>query len=200
MLARVLGVPAETDALVRLIEAGKTRRVDLGRVAGSSFGRFVSVLGVGLDAMVTQRIDRAASPRLGYRGYARPILAVASRYRAPKLRVALDEEPPQPCGFVVLCNHHDYGGIFRLAPNARPDDGRLQVCTFANASLASLARAVAPALRGTLEGFPGFACRPARCVRIESDRPVPVQWDGDHRATTPVEVVVEPRSLTVLAS
>ncbi len=196
MLARELRLPRDPRALARRIDEAEPCRIDLGRVGEA---RFCGVLGVGFDALVTRQLAGPRARRLGYRGYLRPILRAARGYRPPRLRVEPDDGPALAAGLAVVGNLRNYGGIFRLAPEARPDDGWLELCTFANASRSALLGAMAAALAGRAAALPGFARRRVRRVRIGAESPVPVQWDGDAHGATPVELRVEPGALAVLA-
>jgi len=52
---------------------------------------------------------------------------------------------------------------------------------------------------GRHEILPDVVSLTGRRVRLESDRPVPVQADGDPAGTTPVEISVLPGALEVYA-
>ncbi len=197
MMARELGVPRAPAALADWIERGQPRRVDLGRIGDR---RFLSLAGAGFDALVTETLRGSRRGALGYRGYALPILSAIARYREPRLRVAVDDAPPVACGFVVVSHIGNYGGIFRVTPDATPDSGALEVCRFHRASVPHLAGAVPFALAGALARLPGIDHARGRRIRIESDAPAPVQVDGDYLGETPVTIELEPRAATLLAA
>jgi diacylglycerol kinase (ATP) len=208
MLAGALRAPRTPETVARAIERGGVRRVDLGRAAPVGAGapgtpapsRFLGVAGVGFDAMVTEAVRRRRRGALGYRGYARPILTTLRRYRAPRLVVRLEDGPPIACGFAIVANLPNYGGLFAVTPDARPDSGHLDVCLFARADFPGLVRIVWPAWRGRLAARAD--CRVAAASRIAiasaDGTAVPVQLDGDAWGTTPIEITVEPRVVPIV--
>jgi YegS/Rv2252/BmrU family lipid kinase len=201
MLARALGLPAAPAALAALVERGAVRRLDLGlaRFADGAALRFLSVAGIGFDAQVTAAIARTRRGRLGFRGYALPIARTLARYRAPRLAVRLDGGEPVACGFAIVGKLPNYGGVLRVTPGARPDDGRLHACLFLRASRRDLFRFVAPAFRGRLGARADVLLRPAQALEIEAPEPVAVQLDGDYVGTTPVALRVSAGVVPVLA-
>ena len=121
-------------------------------------------------------------------------------YRAPRLRVTLDDRPPEPCGFVIVAKLANYGGLFAVTPDARPDSGRLDACLFRDASFGGLVRIVWPAWRGRLADRSDCLVVGAHRIRIEAvdASPVSVQLDGDAWGATPVDLSVEARVVPML--
>lgn len=202
MLARVLGVPADPGALALWIERAAPRRIDLGlaRFADGPPVRFLSVAGAGFDAEVTRAVARTRRGRLGFRGYVAPIARTLLRYRAPRLVVRLDGEPPIACAFAIVARVPNYGGVLRVAPDARPDDGLLHACLFLRASGRDLFRFVLPAFRGRLGRRADVVLRAVATVAVDAPAPVAVQLDGDYRGTTPVALSLLPAAVPVLAA
>jgi YegS/Rv2252/BmrU family lipid kinase len=197
MLSRALGIPRDAERLADAVEASRVRIVDVGlaSLAGGlpSPQRFLSVAGVGFDAEVTQLLSRLRRGPLGYRGYVAPIARRFLAQRAPRLSVRLDGGPAIEGAFVIVVKLASYGGVLRIAPDARPDDGRLHACVFRRAGRLDLLRFVVPAFRGRLAGRPDVVLRTARSVEVDADGPVAVQLDGDYRGTTPLSLSLAPR-------
>jgi len=197
MLAGELGIPKQPEAIADVIEAGTLRRIDLGRVGAS---RFLGVVGVGFDASVTEAVRKTRKGTLGYPGYALPILRTLASYRAPKLKVRLDGQDPIACGFVIVAKLRDYGGLFAVTPDAKPDSGKLHLCMFRDATIPGLIRIVLPAWRGTLGARDDCTVTAAERIEIEAegDAPASVQLDGDAWGTTPIEITLAPRVVPML--
>ena len=82
-IARSLGlVPQDAPAAVRLVLAGQTRVIDLGRANGRWFG---GVLGSGFDSMVNERANRMSWPS-GRSRYNLAILAELRTFRPVPVR------------------------------------------------------------------------------------------------------------------
>ena len=197
MLASALGVPRDPDALATVVERGVVRRIDLGQLGAT---RFLGVVGVGFDALVTEEVRATRRGPLGYAGYTLPILRALRRYQPPQLAVRLDGGDPIACGFAIVGNLPNYGGLFAVTPEARTDSGHLDLCLFRNGTIAGLVSIVWPAWRGTLAKRDDVVVTTATRIAIESAgvHPVSVQVDGDAWGATPIEISVAPRVVPML--
>ena len=197
MLAVALGVPRDPEKLAEVVDRGSVRRIDLGCVGTT---RFLGVVGVGFDALVTEEVRRARHGPLGYHRYALPILRALRRYRPPRLDVRLDGGAPIACGFVIVAKLPNYGGLFAVTPDARMDSGHLDLCLFRDATIRGLLRIVWPARRGTLAARSDVVVTTATRIAIDSPGPEPVsvQVDGDAWGVTPIEITLTPRVVPML--
>lgn len=126
--AKSVAAPAhDVQRTFALIDAGVTRRVDVGRVDEKFF---LVCCGFGFDTAVLRRMQSVR----GLRGSARYVYAALRELRAfPGFEVtmtgdATDGEPKRGARrllLLVIANAQHYGGAFRIAPNARLADGML---------------------------------------------------------------------------
>jgi YegS/Rv2252/BmrU family lipid kinase len=199
VLARDLGVPFDPADAARVAAAGKVRTLDVGEArttAGSR--RFLCCAGAGLDAAVVDAVAAARKARLGFRGWVKPLLREVRAYDFPPLRVSVDGVPAAAATLVVVCNTANYGGIFTLVEGADPGDGILDACLVDARRRRSFLRYLWGAWRGTLPRQRDVATARGRVFRVEADRPVPVQVDGDPHGTTPLDVTLRPGAARVL--
>src|SRR5262249_3487236 len=103
--------------------------------------------------------------------------------------------------FAAVTNTRSYGGGFMVSPEARVDDGLLNLCIFRRAPRARLLGHFLRILRGTHGHLPEVVMAASPWVRIESDgAPLPISLDGElPRHTTPIELRCDPRRVMVLA-
>ena len=178
--ARTLGMSARSvGAAVAQLLAARARPADVGRCNGEFF---VETLSFGVDAAIAlDTVERRA--RTGRTGTA---LYLAS-------------------GMDQLLHHLDchrytaYGGGFRICPDARIDDGLLDVC-IAHPPF-GVARAVFVFLLakgGRHTGFRQIELRRARTLSVRFDAPPPVQIDGEPLEAAEYAIDVVPRALGVL--
>jgi len=85
-----------------------------------------------------------------------------------------------------------------VAPNARPDDGMLDVVLIDDVSLASALMKIAKLYRGTILGDPVVRYLRTTSVRIDSVPRVAVEADGEVVGETPAEFSLRPRALQVV--
>jgi diacylglycerol kinase (ATP) len=191
VLGRVLRLPERIDEAAEAFARGRTRALDVARVGRR---RSHLVVGVGLDARAVHEVEARRRGPITKASYFGATLRALRRHRPVPLVVTVDgERLPGTFGQVWVSNTPRYADLLRLAPDARIDDGLLEVYLFPTGRLPELLLA---GLRGLVGHLPGGAVRMrrGRAFRIEAPEPVPCQVDGDLEGTTPVSVELLPES------
>lgn len=195
VLAHELGLPKKPEEVADSLEQGVVRKLDMGLLGGR---RFLLLVSVGFDAMVTEKIHRSRKGSLGYRGYLLPALTVLSRYRPPNLRIEVDGQRDLKGALVVVSNVRSYGGIFTVADRARGDSGHLDICIFPRGTIPALVGYALSAFRGKVSTLAEVVYLTGRRIWIESDEPVAVEVDGDYFGTTPVVIELKPACVPIV--
>lgn len=152
-LARELRIPKQPAAALAVAAGGSDRTIDAGELSGRLF---VNVAGIGFDGAIARRFaDRPA----GRRGFL-PYLAIAaseiSRYVPETYSIVTGGTRWEGVAYmIVLANARQYGSGALIAPQARPDDGRLDLVVVQTASRLKILRRVPRVFRGTLAAEPG---------------------------------------------
>ena len=184
--ARALAVPARLDAALACGFGGHERRIDLAMADGMTF---VAMAGLGTDAAVVRATPARLKTRAGWLAYA-AVGAWHARGRPVTFGVSLDGRPLAiSAGSVVVGNAGLLPGGFRLMPDARLDDGQLDVCVLAPSSLPDWGVVARRVLTASRRDDQRLARYRARRVEIRADRDLPRQVDG--------EVIAPGRELTV---
>lgn len=198
LVARHLGLERCGRAVAELIAAGETRTFDAGRLNGR---RFLVVASIGFDAAVLHRTHAGRRGHISHWAYAMPIVNELYLFDPPVLRVSVDDQPAVEGHVVVVGNLPRYALNLPLVPAADGHDGLLDIRVIPAGGSIELFRQFAGVLLegvGAGEGWSAGHRLRGRRIRIESDRPVPVQADGDPAGTTPVEIIVEPAAVRLL--
>lgn len=187
--ARELSIPREVGAACRVLAEGVERQLDLGKANGRPF---VCIASTGYDS-VANRIANDARLVRGNLVYAYAAVRALVSWRPARFSVTLDGREHEFEGYTVAAaNTRFYGGGMRVAPNADPNDGLLEVICIENVSklrfLANLPK-VFSAKHVQLEGVRSFR---AREVAISANRPFDVYADGDRITQLPATVTVTP--------
>ncbi len=195
LAARALGLPARLDSALACAFAGHERRIDLAAADGITF---VAMAGLGTDAAVVGATPARLKTRAGWLAYA-AVGAWHTRGRHAVFGISLDGTPlATSAGSVVVGNAGLLPGGFRLLPDARLDDGQLDVCVLAPSSLLDwgvVARRVLTASRRDDRRLTRYR---ASRVEIRADRDLPRQVDGEVLAPgRELTVTVLPRALLV---
>lgn len=187
------------------IAARGDRPIDVGRVEWHGGGEyFLNAMGAGIDVEVVRQIERSGNLPAGL-VYIAGLVRALARYDAIPLRLTLDgRRVERRVMLAAVANGCCVGGSFRLCPDARPDDGVLDVCIVREVGLARAAWLASRFLRGSHGGSPAVELVRARNVEIEvmDGAPLFLQLDGELREvprTRPVNVTVQARALRVLA-
>jgi diacylglycerol kinase (ATP) len=222
-LALSLKLPTDPDAICDLIEAGLTRRIDVGMADEQH--AFFEAAGVGVDAdlfpigeqvksrrfdgiwraiqlallyrqaSVELRFDRSVSAAYqnSFRG-GEPLKRRRRRFHRTKSGVRLR------CSFVAIGNGPYYGGNFNVSPGAVLDDGLFSIGVYRDFSKLELVRHFWSISGGHGHYHPKMEMFAAKRVEISSRKRLSVHVDGHPIGTTPVRFEVLPLALKVVAA
>ena len=202
-LARSLGLPAEPAGAWKVAMGRHTRQVDAARARnGAGQERwFASAGGIGFDAQVAAAMVRRRGWQAGKAGYVLTTLTELRRFENRPVTITLDDETfSRSVLFVAIANGAYYGGGMKIAPEAEPDDGRLDVCVVGDISRRTGLREMPNLYRGTHVRNPAVSMHTARTIRMEGDAVTRIHLDGEPFGTLPLEVRIAPGVLSVSAS
>jgi YegS/Rv2252/BmrU family lipid kinase len=196
-LARVLGIPEDAVAACATIAGGVTRAIDLGEVNGVAF---VGIASAGFDSEAN-RIANEAPALLGGLVYAYGALRALLSWRPASFEVELDP-PGRRLSFsgytIAAANSGVYGGGMRLAPDARLDDGLLDVVAIERVGRLRFLADLPKVFKGAHVRLPSVQVLRAAEVEISADRDFALYADGDPIAQLPVRVRALPAAVRVL--
>lgn len=176
--AAALGIPADVEAALDVLLRGRELRVDLGEVNGRVFA---NISGGGFIAEVSVAVSPALKTIAGRLAYLIGGAQALMEFDPVQATIALE-----PGGGLTrrlyafaVCNSRLIGGGRLIAPEARIDDGLLDVCLIESMSaieFVALARKVAD---GDHVSDPRVVYSRARSVRIDLDRRIRINTDGE---------------------
>jgi YegS/Rv2252/BmrU family lipid kinase len=202
---RTLDIPRDPEAAIARLATGKGRRIDVGRVrfaeanGAERTSHFLNVASAGLSGVVTRHVR--GSKALGARlAFLLGTLGGLVSFRPSALRLAVDgsEVYRGPVALVAAANGRYFGGGMHVAPEARPDDGLLDVVLVPALPKRVLVTRLPRLYRGTHLAVPGVALFRGRHVELEPiGPPAPGEIDGEPVAQLPMAVDVLPGALQV---
>jgi len=205
-LARSLDLPRTLDGALEVIAAGHTRRIDAGRAvvrAPDGVPRervFVSEASAGLSGDTILIVGRLAK-RLGARlGFALGAVGAILGHRALEAAVEVDgvRVHEGSVSLVVAANGRCFGAGMQVAPNARVDDGLLEVVLVRGLSAPSLLANLPSLFAGTHGAHPGVSFHAGRVMSVEpKGRSMYADLDGEAAGTLPLRAEVLPAALEV---
>ena len=152
----------------------------------------------GLDSATVDRADLALKRMLGKGAYGWACLAEIARYRVPVFTVTADGETFR-AATVIATNSHYYAGRFTVAPHARLDSGRLELCLLTRGGRWNAIRYAMALALGRLHRLPDVRYMAVERVEIAGPAGFPVQADGDVVTRTPARIELAVEKISVLS-
>ena len=206
---KMIGVPLTVEEGVERILSAAPRAVDAGRVTRwvaeggwPAPWYFTNGIGLGFDAQVAVQASRIRRLR-GLAIYAAAVVRVLSDLKAPRMRVSVDgvEIADRRLILTTVANGGCHGGSFWLCPDARVDDGLLDVLVGDARGVMEVAALIPRVMRGRHLTARGVELHRGTRVHISCDDALPIHADGEIVAESVRELEIEllPGRLTVLA-
>jgi diacylglycerol kinase (ATP) len=192
-----LGNPIDLDRAAEVIAGGKTRTIDL---CQANSWVFANNSAIGLEPIVSLFNIRMKKLRGLIRYLVAALRAIASRPQW-EMRLRWDDGSYEgPVSLVSVGNCPLTGGLFRMAPSAKPDDGLL---TFVHGYAATRLRMLSllpRAISGEYVKDPAVHQYHSRQLEIDCVPGTPIQADGEIRALelTHISYRVLPACLKIL--
>jgi len=204
-LARELGIPLEMDQACALLGAGITRQIDVGRVrtngkSGGSYFLETAGLGLAIAWPVGQNIKKnrwgklPAALRKMFEQDTKP-----ADTQPIHIELESGEKIETKVRFVTISNAPLYGLNNLVAPDAKMDDGLLDLAVYDGLNNVELAAYFLRTAGGTRVSDPNVRFYRTRRVQIRSRQEMPATSDKDE---LPDELVLDyeliPRALRVI--
>jgi len=211
VFARTMGLPkdpidATSIVLEKLHNGAEPRMINLGKMNGRMFA---FCAGAALDAQVVHNVEQAAGTRRRFGEWSFVTHAVTTALRMQgrrgPLRVYADGQVIERVAAAIVCNSRPYtflgDRMFDVCPRADIEKG-LDATVVRTIAIPTILRVVIAAFgSGDFNKIrKANAFHDLDGLRVEADRPVPVQVDGDYAGTaSTVEFESVPRALAVIA-
>lgn len=195
--SKALGYPREMEAVAEVISRGRVRTVDMARANGVGF---VNVLGIGFDAMVTAEYIKTRRLK-GLASYFYAFIKTLIRFKHHPVTIRHGGKTFESNAlFLTIGNGPVCGGGFRLTPDAKPDDGLLDVTVLSDVPLPLLFWHLPKAFNGRIAEVSFARTFQASTLTVQSPEPLPSHIDGEvfapYARSYTIEVV--PKALKVL--
>ena len=203
---RTLGIPRQLDQAIAALASGKGRRIDAGRVryvgedGATHESHFVNVASAGLSGVVTRSVNGAGKAFGARLAFLIGTLSGLARFRPPRVRLRIDgaEVAAGEIALVAAANGRYFGGGMHVAPQARLDDGLLDVVIVPALPKPVLLTRLPRLYTGTHLDVPGVSLRRGRRLELEPDGPPALgEIDGESIARLPMTIEVLPGALQV---
>ncbi len=195
--ARHFDIPLNSREAALELRQGKVQRIDVGKVNNVPF---LVTMSCAWEVDITKHFE--ALPMRGILPYVLSAVYGVFTYVPQPFQLTVDDEPAVTFENPMLCtvaNLTQYGGGFRIAPAAAPDDGLLELVVMERSGLAALLNQLPSLLADDSEVIPDLKTRSFRTLRIEREQPSAIQIDGElEEAEAVLSVEIIPNALNVV--
>jgi YegS/Rv2252/BmrU family lipid kinase len=193
--ARKLGVPLDPAEACAVLAGGVERTLDVAEVDGRGY---LGILSAGLDSDVQAIVNSTRVP-LDELVYVYGTVRALAGWRPARWDVEIDGSAHSFTGYsVAVANTGMFGGGMRLVPDARLDDGLLDVVLGLDCPKRHYLALLAKVFNGSHVSDPAVQIVRGREITFRADRPFTAYADGDPLADLPATVRVRPGGLRVL--
>jgi YegS/Rv2252/BmrU family lipid kinase len=196
LLAQALDIPTDTDEAIGVAVAGEDKVIDLGRC-----GEYLFALGLGLG--LTERLVSQASAqakeKIGRWAYAWAMMSELGMKPVTFTIKRDNKASHRKRGVaIVIANAGEIGGKMKFAPDARMDDGLLDICILHRFFLRDVFSLMWSTLIGRVREDRAVSFYQARRIELRTNPPLDTQIDGEIVDVKPPLVIeVVPRALRV---
>lgn len=187
-----LGLPTRIEDAVRAA-LGPARSIDLIR-CGSRYACSVATLG--FSVAVNIRADSLRFPKGGAK-YTVASLLELPRLKTHELALTIDGTPvPISVNLLAIANTPMFGGGMRVAPDADPSDGLLDIVVIGPASRAAFVRVLPTVFSGKHVHDRRVSVHRGNRVTIDGPA-LEVRADGEPVGELPIELAVMPSAVRI---
>jgi diacylglycerol kinase (ATP) len=196
--ASLFACPTTPHELVEVLRAGQGVRTD---VIDCGIRYCANSVGIGFEALVTKQSLGIRNLR-GLPLYLTAAARALVRYDCPPMTIELDDETITGERLLVsVGNGVRAGGGFYLTPDARVDDGRIDLCIVSPMGRLRILTLLPRSIPGKHTGNRAVQMRRSREVTLTAERPFHMHIDGEYVGmhTGPIAFRVIDRVLPVLS-
>ena len=194
-LARTLGIPQKAVEAIKRVETGKVKTIDHGFINGRFFS---CAAGIGFDAHICELF--AGSKTRGLMSYVTISLKQFLSYRAKEYTIQTNNETFKTKAFLIaFANAGQYGNDFYIAPQAKMDDGLIDIVILKPFNIFSACDIFVKVLSKKAHKAKSIVTFSAKEFKIKNESSTAIHFDGEPGAVeTEIEVRINPQSLKVI--
>jgi len=196
---KAASIPLDTMLAIETVFSGRERAVDIGKL-GDKY--FINGLGIGLDGAVSHRFKKLKLLR-GPLGYLLGSVQEALTFRGFAVQLKIDDWNYKGTLLLTGASNGLYqGGKFKLAPEAKVDDGLLDFHIIKDMSIINRLIKIPKVLEGSHSDLKEVEIKRATNMEISLESKIPAHMDGEpfylEEGSHKIEIV--PSGLRILSA
>ena len=202
---RMFGIPHDYEEAIKIIRAARICIQDAGVVhyfhgTRRESRHFVNIAGLGFDALVVKRTNRAKDRgRSSKTIYYWTLIRSLFSYGHTSVELIIDGKPVENDTFSISLGIGRYsGGGMMQTPNALTDDGLFDITIIKKMRKGEIIRSLKKLYDGTILDHPKIEGYTGKNIKIDSDPLIHVEADGESLGHSPIEFQIIPKSVNVI--
>jgi len=206
--ARSVGIPLDPVGSCNLLTSQNRLPIDVGIVEYTGEGQklrrfFINGADVGFGATVVEAAIQSPSHfgrKFSYLPRTIGGFASLASYENKRITVRVEDENEDTydCAMLVIANGAYFGGGMQIAPDAKPNDGLLDMVIFGNMSKSELLKTWPLTYKGRHIRHDKVRLLKIRSVTIQCAEKILVEADGELLGEGPVSFSVVPSALSIV--
>ncbi len=207
-MIKSIGIPVDSSGAFAKILAFRTSEIDCSTVqcfpdereSATPKRYFLNGVGIGFDAAVAERTTKAKYLH-GTALYVLSVFQTLGKYASPTFKITLDSESRISKNLLIaIGNGRCAGGGFYLTPDAKVNDGYLDVCLIDEISIPKILAIMPKVMKGKHQSEKEVTMMRTKQIFVEAAEPFHVHADGEivGRNVTGVKIEIVPTRLRVI--
>ncbi len=211
---KTLNIPQETREAARILQTGKTEKIDVGRVTFQNFENetatryFLNVSSFGLSAAINEKVKEKNFlkwlPVDALRGKAKYALSTLEKiletdHLTVQVKIDENEERPLKTLNFCVCNARFFGGGMKIAPDAKLADGYFNVVNIGDIKTLKIILQGYTLYRGTHYDLAEVKNSLAKRIEVSpvNNQEVHIETDGELPGKLPAIFEIVPNALKI---
>lgn len=189
-----LSIGKTLDEQIRTAIDGEIKPIDLGQCNDR---KFVNGVGIGFDGQIVEDMASKRVPLLkGHAAYYYHVLRILGGYRERLFNYQIDGQSyKKDLILLTVGNGTTFGGGFKLMPEAKIDDGLLEICEIGKVSGLRRFLNINKLSGGTHDSLKEVNFYKSKRVFIDKNSMLYAHIDGERMGQPPFEIRILPRAL-----
>lgn len=204
--ARMLGLTDNISVLKKLIESNSIKKVDVGlanfkNVNGENASRyFINISDVGLGGFIAKKLSGSSKWLGATLTFQWAIVSTFFTYKHQFMKIKTDDSLYE--GKIlsyIIANGKYFGGGLGIAPDAKPDDGLLEIVLATEISLWDYLKNLNKIRASQKVDHPKMNYLRAKEIFVETENQ-PIDMDGEFIGYSPMKISIVPNAIQMLFS
>jgi len=194
-LARSLGIPLDMKEAVTILAQGRTTPMDIGKDRDGYFG---IILGLGFPSDVMHHVNTTKNIFRGSLAITASIIQVVNKLQPYPVHIELDDGKLDTTVMgIFILNTRFTGGGLQIAPDAKYDDGILDVVIMHQMSKLDFLSTLPKAYQDKHLSNPRCELFQTKTIKVTTAEPMRKLFDGNVFGSSPVDAQVMPEALKI---